>query len=137
MPYAPEPDFTPSQSTRNQRKKGPSVKVFLAVWVLLIGAGIAATILYSNHMKEQMLQELDAKWQSQISLVQSDYQAQLNTLNTEVTELQNKVKTFNELLIFTKDNASNKTDNSNQLYTQLSEVKKQLTELQKKLDLLK
>lgn len=136
MPYAPE-HVSAEASSRSKRKKGPSVKVFLAVWVLLIGAGIAATILYSNHMKQTMLEELDAKWQTQISQVQSNYDAQLKTINTEVADLQNKVESFNELLTFTKDNASSKTDNSNQLYTQLNEVKKQLSDLQKKMDLLK
>ena len=88
-------------------------------------------------MKDQMLQELDAKWQSQISQVQSDYDTRLKTLSTEVSDMQKKVQTFNELLTFTKDNANNKTDSSNQLYTQLNEVKNQLNDLQKKMDLLK
>ncbi|WP_223070395.1 hypothetical protein [Paenibacillus caui] len=136
MPYAAEPVSTPTEP-RSKRTRGPSVKVFLAVWILLIGAGIVATILYSNHMKKMMLQELDAKWQAQIWVMQSDYQTQLKTLNGEVAELENKVQAFNELLTFTKDNASNKTDNSNQLYTQLNEVKKQLSELKKKMDLLR
>ncbi|ANS73669.1 hypothetical protein AWM70_02975 [Paenibacillus yonginensis] len=136
MPYAAE-QVSNSPSPRNQRKRGPSVTVFLAVWILLIGAGVAATVMYSNHMKKQMVEELDAKWQSQISHMQSDYQSRLKTLDGEVAELQTKVQAFNELLTFTKDNASNKTDNSNQLYTQLNEVKKQLSELQKKMDLLK
>ncbi|MNW58568.1 hypothetical protein D3C74_364440 [compost metagenome] len=51
--------------------------------------------------------------------------------------MQSTVDTFNELLTFTKDNASNKTDNSNKLYTQLNEVRKQLAALQKEMDLLK
>ncbi|WP_138494078.1 hypothetical protein [Paenibacillus pinistramenti] len=136
MPYAAEQVST-SPSPRNQRKRGPSVQVFLAVWILLIGVGVSATVMYSNHMKKQMVKELDAKWQQQVSLIQSDYQNQLKTLNGEVAELQTKVQSFNELLTFTKDNASSKTDNSNQLYTQLSEVKKQLSDLQKKMDLLK
>ena len=44
---------------------------------------------------------------------------------------------LNQLLTFAKDNASAKTDNSNKLYTQLSEVKKQLALLEKNLELLK
>ncbi|MNP78351.1 hypothetical protein D3C76_1759400 [compost metagenome] len=52
-------------------------------------------------------------------------------------DLQSKVESFNELLEFTKDNSSDKSDNSNKLYSQLSEVKKQLTQLQKQMDLLK
>jgi hypothetical protein len=36
-----------------------------------------------------------------------------------------------------KDSASSKTDNSNQLYTQLADVKKRLDELKANLDMLK
>jgi hypothetical protein len=51
--------------------------------------------------------------------------------------LEAKVEQLNQLLAFTKDNASSKVDNSNQLYSQLAEVKKKLEELQKNLDVLK
>jgi peptidoglycan hydrolase CwlO-like protein len=56
---------------------------------------------------------------------------------TDMTNLQAKVNSLNELLAFTKDSANSKTDNSNQLYTQLAEVKKKLDELQKNLEVLK
>ncbi|MNI83962.1 hypothetical protein D3C73_1408210 [compost metagenome] len=83
------------------------------------------------------MQQLDANWQAKTEELKADYTAQLSALSTEVNNLQSKVETFNELLEFTKDNTTDKTDNSNKLYTQLSEVKKQLAELQKKMDLLK
>jgi hypothetical protein len=58
-------------------------------------------------------------------------------VNQEMASLQSKVELLNQLLAFNKDNASTKVDNSNQLYTQLAEVKKKLAELQKNLDVLK
>lgn len=83
------------------------------------------------------MQQLDANFQAKTEELKADYTAQLSALSTEVNNLQSKVEAFNELLEFTKDNTTDKTDNSNKLYTQLSEVKKQLAELQKKMDLLK
>jgi len=47
------------------------------------------------------------------------------------------VNELNELLTFARDNASEDTDNSNLLYTQLNEVKAKLEQLQKQLDVLK
>ncbi|AWB43985.1 hypothetical protein DCC85_06955 [Paenibacillus sp. CAA11] len=136
MPYDTEP-VPAASAPRNERNRRPSVKAFLVLWVLLICAGIAAAYGYSQHMKKSMLHELDVKWQAQAAAMRADYGAQLSALNEDVALLQSKVDSLNELLTFTKDNASNKTDNSNKLYTQLSEVKKQLAELQKKMDLLK
>ncbi|MNV83236.1 hypothetical protein D3C71_1770230 [compost metagenome] len=84
-----------------------------------------------------MLAELGNQSRQQLTVLQTDYEARIAALSEEVKELQNTVQTFNELLTFTKDNASNKTDNSNKLYTQLNEVKKQLDALKKEMDLLK
>ncbi|WP_410769835.1 hypothetical protein [Fontibacillus sp. BL9] len=125
------------ESPRSRRTRRPSAKLVVLVWILLIGAGGASAYLYSNHLKESMMQQLNANWQIKADELKADYTAQLSALNTEVSNLQSKVETFNELLEFTKDNTTNKSDNSNKLYTQLSEVKKQLAELQKKMDLLK
>ncbi|MNW68970.1 hypothetical protein D3C74_478760 [compost metagenome] len=69
--------------------------------------------------------------------MKTDYEARIAVLSEEVKELQSTVQSFNELLTFTKDNASSKTDNSNKLYTQLNEVRKQLDALKKEMDLLK
>lgn len=136
MSYSTEPVSTPS-AARSTRNRGTSVKVFLVIWLLLIGAGIAATYWYSHHLQQTMLHSLDAKWQAQTNALKSEYNSKMSALSKEVSELDSKVQSFNELLTFTKDNASNKTDNSNKLYTQLSEVKKQLNALQSKMDLLK
>lgn len=69
--------------------------------------------------------------------MQNDYTTQLSTLSNEVKDLQSKVDSFNELLEFTKDNKTDESDSSNKLYTQLSEVQKQLNKLQSQMDLLK
>ncbi|RCX17387.1 hypothetical protein DFP94_109111 [Fontibacillus phaseoli] len=126
-----------SESPRSRKTRRPSAKLVVFVWILLIGAGGVSAYLYSNHLKESMMQQLNANWQIKADELKADYTAQLSALNSEVSNLQNKVETFNELLEFTKDNTTNKSDNSNKLYTQLNEVKKQLAELQKKMDLLK
>ncbi|MNV24657.1 hypothetical protein D3C71_1157290 [compost metagenome] len=136
MSYSTEPVSTKA-SARSTRTQGTSVKVFLAIWLLLIGTGIAATYWYSHHLQQSMLSTLDAKWQAQTNAIKADYNSKLSSLSNEVSQLGGKVQSFNELLTFTKDNASNKTDNSNKLYTQLNEVKKQLSTLQSKMDLLK
>ncbi|CAI6020229.1 hypothetical protein PAECIP112173_00222 [Paenibacillus sp. JJ-100] len=118
-------------------KTRSSVRWFMVMWILLIALGVVGTYYYSNHLQQQMINQLQAHTQHQIDTLKTDYEKQLTTISSEVAALQEQVQSFNELLTFTKDNASNKTDNSNKLYTQLSEVKKQLDALQKKMDLLK
>ncbi|WP_178023606.1 hypothetical protein [Paenibacillaceae bacterium] len=136
MPYSTEP-ATVTETSRSRKTRRPSVAMILLIWVLLIGAGVTAAYMYSNHLKQSMIDQLDAKWQSEAEQMKADYTAQLTALSGEVKDLQSKVEAFNELLEFTKDNSSEKTDNSNKLYSQLSEVKQQLAALQKKMDLLK
>ncbi|EOS55877.1 MULTISPECIES: hypothetical protein [Paenibacillus] len=136
MPYSTE-SATVTETSRSRRTRRPSVALIILIWILLIGAGVTAAYMYSNHLKQSMIDQLDAKWQSEAELMKADYTAQLTALSEEVQELQNKVQAFNELLEFTKDNTSEKTDNSNKLFSQLSEVKEQLAALQKKMDLLK
>ncbi|MGP0585234.1 hypothetical protein [Paenibacillus timonensis] len=136
MSYSTEP-ATVTETSRSRKTRRPSVAMILLIWVLLIGAGVTAAYMYSNHLKQSMIDQLDTKWQSEAEQMKADYTAQLTALSGEVKDLQNKVETFNELLEFTKDNNSEKTDNSNKLYSQLSEVKQQLAALQKKMDLLK
>lgn len=131
------PERPLAEARRSHSRKGLPVKAFLLFWFILIILGALATYLYSNHLKQQMLNEMQTHTDQQIQALKSDYEKQLTTLSKEVSDLQGKVQSFNELLTFTKDNANNKTDNSNKLYTQLNEVKQQLNILQKKMDLLK
>ncbi|MBD8840331.1 MULTISPECIES: uroporphyrinogen-III C-methyltransferase [Paenibacillus] len=134
-PSAPSSDIHHTRSAKG--KAGSSIKLFLVMWIVLIALGVVGTYYYSNHLQQQMINQLQAHNQQQIAALKTDYENQLTTISKEVENLQGQVQSFNELLTFTKDNASDKTDNSNKLYTQLSEVKKQLETLQKKMDLLK
>lgn len=88
-------------------------------------------------MKKSMLEQLNLQMTHEINTMKKDYAAKIDLLTAQVTELEGKVQTFNELLTFTKDNSSDKTDNSNKLYSQLNDVKKQLAKLQAQMDLLK
>ncbi|MFB9331041.1 hypothetical protein ACFFSY_34340 [Paenibacillus aurantiacus] len=126
---------------KTKRKAGPSPLAFLLVWVLLIGTGILGAIWYTGKIKADIAHDVGAQTSSQITTMQQQYDAKLTALTTQykddLTKLQGKVDALNELLQFSKDNMSSKTDNSNKLYTQLSDVKKQLDQLKKELDLLK
>ncbi|MFC3749215.1 hypothetical protein [Paenibacillus sp. GCM10012306] len=133
----PLAESTPIQSRRTAARNGSSVKWFLLFWVVMIGIGVYAVYSYTNHLKQQVLSQLSAQSQQQLTVLKTDYESKIAALSDEVKELQSTVQTFNELLTFTKDNASAKTDNSNKLYTQLSEVRKQLDALKKEMDLLK
>ncbi|QHT64110.1 hypothetical protein GXP70_24485 [Paenibacillus lycopersici] len=115
--------------------------MFLAVWVILIGCGVIAAVWYTGQVKEKLTQDIGAQTASQITAMQQSYDAQLKQMQSQFTDelnkVQGKVDALNELLQFTKDNANSKTDNSNKLFSQLSEVKKKLAELQQSLDVLK
>ncbi|MNJ40300.1 hypothetical protein D3C77_351920 [compost metagenome] len=136
MSYSTEP-MTTSEPLRSRRTRRPSVKIVLLIWFLLIGAGVTTAYWYSNYLKQSMLEQLDARIQNQTEIMKADYSTQLAALSEQVEQLNSRVEAFNELLTFTKDNASDKTDNSNKLYSQLSDVKNQLAKLQKQMDLLK
>lgn len=133
----PLAETTPVHSRRTAARNGSSVKWFLLFWVMMIGLGVYAVYSYTNHLKLQVLNDLSAQSQQQLNILKTDYESSIAILTEEVKELQNTVQSFNELLTFTKDNASAKTDNSNKLYTQLNEVNKQLAALKKEMDLLK
>jgi peptidoglycan hydrolase CwlO-like protein len=121
------------------RKK--SFKLLIVAWILLVCCGLGGAYLYTNYLKTELIAELARQNHTQLQSIQADYQNQLTALKTnldkDMSALQTKVDELNQLLAFTKDNASTKTDNSNQLYTQLAEVKKKLEELKKNLDVLK
>jgi Tfp pilus assembly protein PilE len=136
MSYPTEPTTTLA-SPSSRRNRRPSVKNVLIIWIVLIILGATATVLYSNYMKKSMLEQLNLQMTHEINTMKKDYAAKIDLLTAQVTELEGKVQTFNELLTFTKDNSSDKTDNSNKLYSQLNDVKKQLAKLQAQMDLLK
>lgn len=135
----------PAQTQHASRKSGKSgksaLKYFIISWFLLIACGVLGTMLWTQEMKRQLLEDLQNQTEARIAAMQTDYQNRLTEMkkgiDTDMNDMKSKVDAFNELLTFTKDNASTKTDNSNKLYTQLNEVKKKLDELKKNLDVLK
>jgi hypothetical protein len=130
---------TRNVQTSTHRKK--TYRFLIFAWIMLVGMGLTGAYYYTNYLKKQLVDDLARQNQAQLQTIQTDYQTQLQDLKTNVNQeiegLQGKVERLNQLLAFTKDNASTKVDNSNQLYTQLAEVKKKLEELQKNLDVLK
>lgn len=130
-----------AKSAKAVKSSKKTYLIFFSSWVLLIATGVLGTMLYTEQLKKQLSAELASQTELQLQAMQAQYQEQLEQLKVSVsadmTNLQTKVDSFNELLAFTKDNANSKTDNSNQLYTQLAEVKKKLDELKQNLDVLK
>lgn len=99
QPSMKSPDVYPSRAaTRN----GSSVKWFLLFWLIVIAAGGYAVYGYTNHLKDQMLKQLAAQSQQQLAAVQTDYEEKLSVLSQEVSDLQDKVQSFNELLTLPK-----------------------------------
>jgi septal ring factor EnvC (AmiA/AmiB activator) len=128
-----------AKSTAKVRRR--TYVTLLAGWLVMIGIGVTGAKLYTDHLKAQIASDIAAQTEKQLQSVQADYQKQVaqlrESVSSDMTKLQTKVDTLNELLSFVKDSASSKTDNSNQLYTQLSDVKKKLDELKSNLDMLK
>ncbi|MBB3108491.1 peptidoglycan hydrolase CwlO-like protein [Paenibacillus phyllosphaerae] len=132
---------SPMVERKARRRTGPSPIIFLAVWVILIATGVLGAVWYTDKIKQDITADVGAQTSAQITAMQQDYNNRITQLETQyqadLTTLQGKVDALNELLQFSKDNISSKTDNSNQLFTQLSAVQKQLDELKKNLDVLK
>lgn len=109
--------------------------------MLLIASGVVGAIWYTDQIKKNLTAAISNQTAKQITDMQTKYEARLKGMETsfsnEITKVQGKVDALNQLLEFSKDNASSKTDNSNKLYTQLNDVKKQLAQLKKDLDVLK
>jgi len=131
-----------AKTAKASRTKGKhTYKLLFGAWVLLIAGGVYGAYLYTDQLKQNMSADIAKQTQDQLNAIQLDYQKQIGDLQTKITadmtDLQGKVDSLNQLLAFTKDSANDKTDNSNQLYTQLNDVKKKLEELQKNLDVLK
>jgi esterase/lipase len=128
------------RAVRSPKAKPRTYLFLLAGWILLVTIGVLGAKWYADYLTKRIEQEIAAQTEQQLKAVQEDYQKQVSQLKESVTaemaKMQTKINALNELLAFTKDSANNKTDNSNQLYTQLSEVKKKLDELKKNLDVL-
>ncbi|MCZ8519290.1 MULTISPECIES: ABC transporter C-terminal domain-containing protein [Paenibacillus] len=122
------------------RKKRRTYLALFLFWLLLVGGGAFGAKLYTDHLRAQIASDIAAQTDERLKAVQQGYESQISqlkdTLTGDMAKLQTKIDSVNELLAFTKDSASTKTDNSNQLYTQLSDLQKKLEELQKQLDAL-
>lgn len=120
-------------------KKKAYILLFLA-WAVLVGAGAWGAKVYTDHLKMQLTAEIAEQTREQLSVIQNQYQQEIaglkESMTTDMAQLQTKIDSVNELLAFTKDSASSRTDNSNQLYTQLAEVRQKLDDLKKQLDAL-
>ena len=127
-------------NTRKKRSKTAFI-AFIGIWLLLIGGGVYGAKVYTEQMQLEITADIERQTASQIAEMQKVYDDRIAVMEksyqTEISLLKEKVDALNELLTFAKDNADDKTDNSNKLYTQLNEVKKQLDELKKSLDVLK
>lgn len=128
------------RTSKPVNKKRRTYLFLLMGWTLLIAAGALGAKLYTDHLRQQIAAEIAAQTEQQLQAVQEDYQKQIaqlkDSVSGDLTKMQGKIDSLNELLAFTKDSANSKTDNSNQLYTQLAEVKKKLDDLKKNLDVL-
>lgn len=138
----PMPAARSAKTAKVTRMKGKhTYKLLFGAWVILIAGGAYGAHLYTEKLKQTMSADIARQTQEQLNTIQQDYQKQIGDLQSKITadmsDLQGKVDSLNQLLAFTKDSANDKTDNSNQLYTQLNDVKKKLEELQKNLDVLK
>lgn len=134
-----------SRSSRTTRRKssasiGPAI-VFIVIWLLLVAGGMAAAVWYAGELRARITDDIDRQTAAQIAAVQQEVEMRMDELkqsfNAELDAVAAKVDALNELLTFAKDNVTADTDNSNLLYTQIREVKEQLEQLQKQLDVLK
>jgi len=134
------PADTYRERSSRRRRKGAAL-FFVLLWMALIAGGVYGTKWYSDRIQQQVSANLERQTAAQIAAMQKDYESRIAELEAgfqeQMAQLDGQVQTLNELLTFAKDNADTKTDNSNKLYTQLAEVKKQLNELKKSLDVLK
>ncbi|SEB94958.1 hypothetical protein [Paenibacillus sp. GP183] len=134
-------DSSFERADRAAKSKRKTYLLLFMGWFVLIAMGVTGAMLYTDHLKHQIAADIASQTRQQLDGIQADYQKQMaelkTNMSTDMSNLQTKVNSLNELLAFTKDSANSKTDNSNQLYTQLAEVKKKLDELQKNLEVLK
>lgn len=137
MPRLETENIPTYPSREASSRRGPKARWFWMFWIVFIALGVAAAYSYSNHLKQEMLTQLQEDTHRELSALKTQYDSRFTELSQQVDEMQSKVQSFNELLTFTKDQASGKTDNSNKLYSQLNEVKEELKKLEQKLELLK
>lgn len=126
---------------RARSRKTRTIIAFAAIWLLLASGGLTGAVYYVEQLKVQWTQEISEQTAVQIAESEARNRAELQRFEkeaeAELAKLGEQVQAINELLTFIKDHSSDKSDNSNQLYTQLSEIQAQLNQLKKNLDVLK
>lgn len=137
-----EPGASSRQAANTRKKRSKAAFIaFIGIWTFLIGGGVYGAKVYTEGMQREITADIERQTARQIAELQNEYDGRITAMEqsyqNEISVLKDKVDALNELLTFAKDNADDKTDNSNKLYTQLNEVKKQLDELKKSLDVLK
>lgn len=130
------------QQQRAKKRRSRLILInFMMVWLLLIIGGSYGAYAYMNQVEarittqmqqetDQKLKELENRYETRISELDAGYQEKLTALGEQIDEL-------NQLLTFVKDNSSDKSDDNNQLYSQINDIKAQLQKLQKSMELLK
>jgi uncharacterized protein YwqG len=110
-------------------------------YVIMLSGIIYGMKWYTEWTQERIVSQVTQKTQTQLEKINADNEKNIQTMRQQLTDgltgMENNIKDIHELMIFTKDNATHKSDNSNQLYSQLSAVKKQLEDLKTDLDILK
>lgn len=113
---------------------------FFLAWTILISGGIVGAYYYIEQIKTEITTDVYTQTEQQLNRIQLNYEQQLThleqTVHTNISELQARIDSLTQLLIFTRDNATDQTDNSAQLYAQLAEVQRQLQELKANLEVL-
>ncbi len=136
-----ETDTSAIPPRRAKSRKRWIILLTIVLWLALIGGGLYGGHTYMMQLREQWTAEINAQTATQLDAVQEQYETQISELRQDLTEqieqVDQQVNALNELLAFAKDSTDTDTDTSNQLYTQLDELKKQLEQLEQNLDVLK
>lgn len=135
----------PVPEKRQQRIKKRNRRLlilnFIMLWILLILGGLYSAHTYMNKLEQRLTTEMRLETEQKLSELQISYEARFKELDgnyqQQITELGGQINELNELLTFVKDNSSDKNDDSNQLYSQIKEIKTQLQKLQKSMELIK
>lgn len=129
-----------SERTR-KRKQRIAVTNIIMFWLLLIMGGLYGAYSYMNHVEQKLTAQIEKKTEERIQEMQIAYNQKISDLDVQYTaqmdDLNSQIASLNELLTFVKDNANTDQDDSNKLYTQISEIKAQLQKLQNSMELLK
>ena len=134
-------EHAPRASRRSKSAPIAAVLLAIAFWLLLVAGGAAGAAWYAGELRARMTADIERQTAAQINAMQRQVETRLAELETsfraEIDAVEAKVAELNELLTFARDNAGRDTDDSGRLYTQLSEVRDKLEQLQKQLDVLK